>query len=58
LLFIGCSSHRILEDNELLLSNVKIESSDKQISAGSIQGAINQKPNSKWFGIAKVPLGI
>lgn len=58
MLFIGCSSHRILEDNELLLSNVKIESSDKQISAGSIQGAINQKPNSKWFGIAKVPLGI
>ena len=58
LLIVGCSSKRVLEKNELLLSTVKIESSDKHISPSSVQTAILQKPNNKWFGIAKVPLGM
>lgn len=58
LLIVGCSSQRLLEEHESLLSSVKIESSDKRVSTGSLQGALAQKPNSKWFGIAKVPLGI
>ena len=57
-LLVSCSSQRILEDNEYLLSAVKIESSDKHIASGSVQGTLTQKPNSKWFGIAKVPLGM
>ncbi len=58
LLIVSCSSKRVLEKNELLLSTVKIESSDKHISPSSLQTAILQKPNNKWFGLAKVPLGM
>lgn len=54
----GCSSQRILEKDELLLSTVKIESSSKHISTHSIKAIVSQKPNNKWFGIAKVPLGM
>ena len=54
----GCSSQRILEEDELLLSTVKIESSSKHISTHSIKAIVSQKPNNKWFGIAKVPLGM
>lgn len=54
----SCSSQRVLEKDELLLSTVKVESSDKHISKHSIKSIILQKPNSKWFGITKAPLGI
>ena len=54
----SCSSLRVLEKDELLLSTVKVESSDKHISKHSIKSIILQKPNSKWFGITKAPLGI
>ena len=55
---IGCSSQRVLEKDELLLSTVKVESTDKHISTHSIKSIILQKPNNKWFGLAKVPLGM
>ena len=58
LILVGCSSQRILEKNEKLLSNVKIECNDKHISKHAIQSIILQKSNSKWLGISKVPLGI
>lgn len=58
LILVGCSSQRILEKNEELLSKVKIECNDKHISKHAIQSIILQKSNSKWLGISKVPLGI
>ena len=58
LIIVGCSSQRILKKNELLLSSVKVECNDKHISKHSILSVITQKPNSKWLGIAKAPLGM
>ena len=55
---IGCSSQRVLEKDEFLLSTVKVESTDKHISTHSIKSIILQKPNNKWFGLAKIPLGM
>ena len=55
---VGCSSQRILEEDQLLLSTVKVESTDKHITTHSIKSILRQRPNNKWFGVAKAPLGM
>ena len=58
LFMVGCSSQRILEKDQLLLSTVKVESTDKHITTHSIKSILRQRPNNKWFGVAKAPLGM
>ena len=58
LLQTGCSPLRFVEDGEAMLSSVKMTSDDKHVSPGSYRSYIRQEANSKWFSLAKVPLGI
>lgn len=59
LLFLAsCSPLRFLGDDQLLLTSVKVKSDNKHIPTGNYRGYIRQEANSKWFSLAKVPLGI
>lgn len=53
----ACSSKKFLHEGEHVLSEVKINSSNKQIKPNSMRGFVRQQPNSKWFNLFKVPLG-
>lgn len=53
----ACSSKKFLHEGERVLSEVKINSSNKQIKPNSMRGFVRQQPNSKWFNLFKVPLG-
>ncbi len=41
-----------------MLSSVSVKSADKAVNAKNYSRYIKQQPNSKWFGLVKVPLGI
>lgn len=57
-LLCGCSSEKFLGEGQTVLSSIKVVSSDKEINAKNYDRYIAQHPNSKWFGLVKVPLGI
>lgn len=57
-LLTACSSEKFLEDTDTLLSSVKISSDNPQINAADYNHYIQQTPNSKWFNLFKVPLGL
>lgn len=52
----GCSVSRFIPEDEYLLNNVKIHSSDKSVSTTQLQGYVQQHPNSRWFSLIKVPM--
>ena len=54
----GCSSGKYLGEGESLLASVSMTSADKNVRASNYTRYIRQQPNSKWFGLVKVPLGI
>ncbi len=54
----GCSSAKFLTEEQTLLSSVKVKSDNRQLDPSSLHGHIKQEPNSRWFTIFKVPLGI
>ena len=56
--FSSCSSEKFLDNGSTVLSSVSIKSADKAVSAKNYSRYIKQHPNSKWFGLVKVPLGI
>lgn len=58
LLLAGCSALRFVPDDEVMLSSVKLQSDSKQISPGSYRAYVRQEPNSRWFSLMKVPLGV
>lgn len=58
LLLSSCSSQKFLQENETILSDVKVSSSSKKIKANNYREYIRQEPNAKWFNLLKVPLGI
>lgn len=47
-----------MADGESILSAVSVSSKDKQIKASSYRRYVRQEPNSRWFNMVKVPLGI
>ena len=47
-----------VQDDEVMLSSVKMQSDSKQISPGSYRAYVRQEPNSRWFSLMKVPLGV
>ncbi len=54
----GCSSERFLHEGEERLSGVSLTTPARGISASSYRVNVRQEPNSRWFSIVKVPLGI
>lgn len=58
LVLLSCSATKFVPDGEQLLSRVSIVSQHDRTLADKAQGYIRQRPNSKWFSVAKVPLGI
>ena len=58
ILLHGCSSAKFLEEDEQLLSSVKLTSDTKLPTSLPLKGQIRQEPNSKWFSLSKVRLGM
>lgn len=57
-IFVACSPTRFVPEGETMLSSVKINSDNPQISAGDYRIYVRQEANSKWLNTLKVPLGI
>ena len=57
-LFQACSVSRLLPEDGYLLDKVVIRSDSASLSPAPLQGYIRQHPNSKWFSLFKVPMGI
>ena len=57
-LLSGCSVNRFLAEDELLLDQVRLHSDSATLKTAPLEGYIRQHPNSKWFSLVKVPLGI
>ena len=58
LFLAGCSPIRFLGEDETMLHKVRITSDDKQVDKSKLGGYVRQHPNSRWFSLLKVPLGI
>lgn len=58
LIFASCSPTRFLSEEEYLLSDVSLISSDKHVKTSDYRSYVRQEANSKWFNLLKVPLGI
>lgn len=54
----GCSSRKFLGEGEQRLSDVRLRSTDKHIKPSDYRGFLRQEPNTKWFNVLPVPLGI
>lgn len=54
----GCSSEKFLHEGQTVLSDVRLTSPQKGFSTKDYRTYVRQHPNSKWFSLVKVPLGI
>ena len=54
----GCRTSRLIPENKYLLTGASISHEDKHLNTDELQAYMPQRPNSKWFSIFKVPLGI
>ena len=52
----SCSVSRFIPEGEHLLNDVKIKTTNKEISTVQMQGYVQQHPNSRWFSVLKVPM--
>lgn len=57
-MLVACSAEKFVADDELMLKEVKVASSDANVKISELKAYIRQKPNSKWISSFKVPLGI
>ena len=55
---VGCAPERFLNDDEQLLDKVALRADDKGVPTSALGGYIRQHPNSRWFSLFKVPLGV
>lgn len=58
MLLSGCSSTKFVPQGETLLKGVKIKSESKDVDVNTLAPYLSQRPNSKWFSVFKIPLGI
>ena len=58
MIIASCSSKCLLDEGDFLLSKVNIESDDKHVTSMDLQTVMLQRPNSKWLGLVKAPLGL
>ncbi len=56
LMAVSCSVSRYVDEDEHMLDKVVIRSDTKELPSGQFSGHIQQYPNSKWFGVLKVPM--
>lgn len=54
----SCSVSRFLPEDSYVLDQVIIRSDSSTLDVSPFQGYVRQQPNSKWFSLFKVPLGI
>lgn len=54
----SCSPDKFLSGNDTLLSSVKLSSTSPNIDPSAYSLHVRQEPNSKWFNLLKVPLGL
>ena len=55
---VGCSATKFVSEDEYMLQKVKVVSDSKSFTASSLEPYVRQKPNSKWFSLFKIPLGV
>lgn len=58
LLVAGCSSSRFIPEGKYLLNRVRIVSDVDTLSKVEFRKYVRQNPNSRWFSLFKVPLGV
>ena len=54
----GCSSQKFLAEGEYLLHDVRVTTDNREVEVEELEGFVRQHPNSKWFGLVRVPLGV
>lgn len=54
----SCSSTKFIADDDYLLKSCTISSDEKSFNVKSLEPYYAQRPNSKWFSLIKLPLGI
>lgn len=54
----SCSSEKFLSEGQYVLSDVKLVCDNKNIKTGDLRSNIRQEPNSQWFNLFKIPLGV
>lgn len=52
----SCSTTKFVPDGKYLLTDVKIETDNKNVNTSQMEQYINQKANTKWFSLFAVPL--
>ena len=55
---VSCAPERFLRDDEQILDKVVLRADDKGVPTSALGGYIRQHPNSRWFSLFKVPLGV
>ena len=58
LFLTGCSATKFVPEGKYLLSKTSIVSDVEDFNAANLQPYIRQNPNSKWFSLVKIPLGV
>lgn len=58
LLFTACHPERFLSEDETILHANRLVSTDKHVAASDYAAYVRQSPNSRWFNLLKVPLGL
>ena len=54
----GCTASRFIPEDSYLLTGTSIVSDGEHVGTDELQSYVPWRPNSKWFSIFKVPLGI
>ena len=55
---LSCSTTKFVPDGKSLLKSTSVCSADDAFEAKQLEPYMRQHPNSKWFSLFKVPLGI
>ena len=60
MLFTACSSSRDIPEGEVMLNRVQVVADGryKDVNPSQLKTYVRQKGNSRWFSLAKIPLGI
>ena len=58
LLLSGCRTSRFIPEDSYLLTATSVSSEGKNVRTDELQAYLPQRPNSKWFSIFNVPLGL
>lgn len=55
---MSCAPERFLQEDELLLDRVVVTADSADVPTSMLSGYVRQHPNSRWFSLFKVPLGV